>query len=197
MGIESRLADRQLADNPIYGDQTLGDGIDCEEKTFESDGAEQWRPVGRNEARSRDFIAVQSQPRFGYGPYVSLSARDHDALRACGLELKPFRQRSGHHAKSSTGVHKKLNFFDTSGRAGKMSLYVEQSHLEYLLKNMIIVAQPTNNATTLSQERRRGNSEQNKFNVGSQLHISESRGGSSDQMTVVSGQMSVVENKRE
>jgi hypothetical protein len=177
MGIESRLADRQLADNPIYGDQTLGDGIDCEEKTFESNGAEQWRTGGRDEARSRNFIAVQSQPRFGYGPCVSLSVRDHDALRACGLELEPFRQRSGHHAKSNAGVHKKLNFFDTSGRAGKMSLYVEQSHLEYLLKNMVIVAQPTNNATTLnSQERRRGNSEQNKFNVGSQLHISESRG---------------------
>ena len=146
MGIESRLADRQLADNPIYGDQTLGDAIDCEEKTFESDGAEQWRPVGRNEARSRDFIAVQSQPRFGYGPYVSLSARDHDALRACGLELKPFRQRSGHHAKSGAGVHKKLNVFDTSRRAGQTSFYVKKSHLNTVSKICCILAQTPSNA---------------------------------------------------
>ena len=30
-----------------------------------------------------------------------------------------------------------------------MALYVEQSHIKSLLKNMAIVAQPTNNATTL------------------------------------------------
>jgi hypothetical protein len=148
IGIESWLADPQLADKPIYGDQTLADRIDCEEKTFKSNGAEQRRTVGRNEAWSRDFIAVQSQPRFGYRPYVSLSASDHDALRSCGLELKPFRQRLGHHAQSSAGVYKKLNFFDTSRRTGQASLYVKQSHRECLLKNTAIVAQPTNNATT-------------------------------------------------
>ena len=126
--------DPQLPDKPIYGDQTLGDGVDCEEKTLESDGAEQRRTVGRNEAWSRDFIAVQSQPRFGHGPYVSLSASDHDALRPCGLELKPFRHRSGHHAKSSTGIDKKLNFFDTSRRAGQASPYVKQSHLNTFSK---------------------------------------------------------------
>jgi len=157
IGIESWLADPQLADKPIYGDQTLADRIDCEEKTFKSHGAEQRGTVWRNEAWSRDFIAVQSQPRFGHGPYVSLSAGDHDALRACGLELKPFRQRSRHHAKSGAGVHKKLNFFDTSGRTGQASLYVEESHLKYLLKNTAIVAQPTDNATTsINQKRRRG-----------------------------------------
>jgi hypothetical protein len=31
-----------------------------------------------------------------------------------------------------------------------MALYVEQSHIKSLLKNRAIVAQPTNNATTLS-----------------------------------------------
>jgi hypothetical protein len=167
IGIESGLADPQLSDKPIYRDQPLGDRIDCEEKTFQSHGTEQRRTVGRNEAWSRDFIAVQSQPRFGYGPYVSLSAGDHDALRACGLELKPFRQRSGHHAKSGAGVDKKLNFFDASCRAGQMSLYVEQSHLKYPLKNTAIVAQPTNNATTSISQKRRGNSDHRKFAVRS------------------------------
>ena len=149
IGVESRFADLALAYKPIYGDQTLANGIDCEEKTFKSHGAEQRRTIGRNKTLSSDFIAVQSQPCFGYGPDVSLSASDHDALRTHGLQLKPFRQRSGHHAKSSAGVHKKLNFFDTSRRAGQMSLYVKQSHLKYHLSNMVIVAQSISNATTL------------------------------------------------
>jgi len=155
--MESQRTNPVLTDKPIYGDQTLADRIDCEEKTFESNGAEQRGTVGRNEAWSRDFIAVQSQPRFGHGPYVSLSAGDHDALRACGLELKPVRQRSGQHAKSSAGVHKKLNFFDASRRTGQASLYAEQFHIKYPLKNTVIVPQPTNNATTLiNQKKRRG-----------------------------------------
>ena len=149
IGIESRRADPLLTDKPFYRNQALADGIDGEEKTFESDGAEQCWTLRRNKAWSRDFIAIQSQPCFGYGPNVSPSARDHDALRASGFQLKPFRQRSWHHAKRSAGVHKKLNFFNTPRRTGQMALYVEQSHIKSLLKNMAIVAQPTNNATIL------------------------------------------------
>jgi hypothetical protein len=139
-----------LTDKPVHRDQALADRIDGEEKTFESDGAEQDWTLRRNKARSRDFIAVQSQPCFGYGPDVSLSARDHDALRAGGFQLKPFRQRSWHHAKRSASVHKKLNFFNMPRRTGQMALYVEESHIKSLLKNIAIVAQPTNNATTLN-----------------------------------------------
>jgi hypothetical protein len=124
----------QLADKPVYGKQTLADGIDCEEKTFKSHGAEQRKTVRRNEALSSDFIAVQSQPCLRHRPNVSLSASDHDALRARRLQLKPFRQRSRHYTKSSAGVHKKLNFFDTPRRTGQTSLYAEQSHLKYLSK---------------------------------------------------------------
>jgi hypothetical protein len=149
IGIESRRADLLLTDKPFYRNQALADGIDGEEKTFESDGAEQGWTLRRNKAWSRDFIAIQSQPCFGYGPDLSLSARDHDALRASGFQLKPFRQRSRHHAKRSASVHKKLNFFNTPRRTGQMALYVEQSHIKILLKNMAIVAQPTNNATIL------------------------------------------------
>ena len=144
-----RHADPVLTDKPVYRDQALADGIDGEEKTFESDGAEQRWTLRRNKAWSRDFIAIQSQPCFGYGPDVSLSACDHDALRAGGFQLKPFCQRSWHHAKRSASVHKKLNFFNTPRRTGQMALYVEQSHIKSILKNMAIVAQPTNNATTL------------------------------------------------
>ena len=149
IGIESRRADLLLTDKPFYRNQALADGIDGEEKTFESDGAEQCWTLRRNKAWSRDFIAIQSQPCFGYGPDVPPSARDHDALRASGFQLKPFRQRSWHHAKRSAGVNKKLNFFNTPRRTGQMALYVEQSHIKSLLKNMVIVAQSTNNATIL------------------------------------------------
>ena len=138
-----------LTDKPVYRDQALADGIDGEEKTFESDGAEQGWTLRRNKAWSRDFIAIQRQPCFGYRPDVSLSACDHDALRAGGFQFKPFCQRSWHHAKRSASVHKKLNFFNTPRRTGQMALYVEQSHIKSILKNMAIVAQPTNNATTL------------------------------------------------
>ena len=139
----------ELTDKPVHGNQAFADGINRQEKTFKSHGAEQRRTIGSNKTLSSDFIAVQTQPCFGYGPDVSLSASDHDALRTHGLQLKPFRQRSGHHAKSSAGVHKKLNFFDTSRRAGQMSLYVKQSHLKCHLSNMVIVAQSISNATTL------------------------------------------------
>ena len=149
IGIESRRAKPVLTDKPVYRDQALADGIDGEKKTFESDGAEQGWTLRRNKALSGDFIAVQRQSRFGYGPDVSLSARDHDALRAGGFQLKPFRQQSRHHAKRGASVHKKLNFFNTPSWTGQMALYVEQSHIKSPVKNMTIVAQPTNNATTL------------------------------------------------
>ena len=147
--IESRRDNPVLADKSVYWDQALADGIDGEEQTFESDGAKQGWTLRRNKARSRDCIAIQSQPCFGYRPDVSLSARDHDALRAGGFQLKPFRQRSWQYAKRRASVYKKLNFFDTPRRTGQMALYVEQSHIKSLLKNRAIVAQPTNNATTL------------------------------------------------
>ena len=70
-------------------------------------------------------------------------------MRAGGFQLKPFCQRSRHHAKRSASVHKKLNFFNTPRRTGQTALYVEQSHIKSIVKNMAIVAQPTNNATTL------------------------------------------------
>lgn len=146
--IESRRCDIALTDKSFYRDQALADGINGEEKAFESDGAEQGWTLRRNKARSRDFIAIQGQPCFGYGPHVSLSARDYDALRAGGVQLKPFRQRAWHHAKRSAGVDKKLNFFNTPRRTGQMAFYVKQSHIKSLFKNMAIVAQQTNNATT-------------------------------------------------
>jgi hypothetical protein len=154
IGIERRRADPLLTDKPVHRDQALAAGIDGEEKSFESDGAKQGWTLRRNKAWSRDFIAVQSQPCFGYGPDVSLSARDHDALGAGGFQLKPFRQRSWHHAKRSASVHKKLNFSNMSRRTGQMALYVEPSHIKSLLKNTGIVAQPTNNATTLIVSKR-------------------------------------------
>jgi hypothetical protein len=154
IGVEYGRNDPALTDKPVYRDQALADGIDGEEKTFESDGAEQGWTLRRNKAWCRDFIAIQSQPRFCHGPNVSLSACDHDALRAGGFQLKPFRQRSWHHAKRSAGVHKKLNFFNTSRRTGQMALYVEQSHIESLLESMAIVAQPTNNATSLTSRKK-------------------------------------------
>jgi hypothetical protein len=154
IGIEKWRAGAVLTDKPVYRDETLADGIDGEEETFKSDRAEQGWTLRSNKARSRDFIAVQSQSCFGYWPNVALSTRDHDALRAGGFELKLFRQRSWDHAKRSAGIDKKLNFLDTPRRTGEMALYVEQSHIKSLLKNRAIVPQPTNNATTLSSDKR-------------------------------------------
>ena len=90
--IENHRADAVLTDEPVYRDQAFADGVDGEKKTFESDGAEQGWTLRRNKALSRDLITIERQARFGYGPDVSLSARDHDSLRAAGFQLKPFRQ---------------------------------------------------------------------------------------------------------
>ncbi len=124
------------ADKSVYRNQSLGYGINGEEKTFKSHGAEQWRTVGGNEAGSRDFIAVQSQPCFRDGPNVSLSAGDHDALRASRLQFEPFRQRARYHVQSGAGVDKELNFFDAPSRTRQMSFDMEKSHLKYLFKNL-------------------------------------------------------------
>ena len=69
--IESRRADPMLTDKTVHRNQALADGVDGEEKTFESDGAEQGWTLRRNKAWSRDFIAIQRQPCFGYRRDVS------------------------------------------------------------------------------------------------------------------------------
>ena len=140
----------ELADKSFYGDQTLGDGIDCQKKTFKSHGAEQRRTIGCDKAWCSDFSAVQCQPRLRHGPNFSLPAGDHDALRPSSFQLKPFRQRSRHYGKGSAGVYKQFNFFSTPCWAGQTSLYVEQSHIKSLFKSNVIVTQPTINATTLT-----------------------------------------------
>jgi hypothetical protein len=61
-----------LTDKSVYRYQALTHGIDRKEKTFESDSAEQSCSLRCDKARRGDFFAVQSQPRFGYGPNVSL-----------------------------------------------------------------------------------------------------------------------------
>jgi hypothetical protein len=124
-GSRSGQAYSALTDKAVYRDQALTHGIYRKEKTFESDSAEQGWSLRRNKARSRDFVAVQSQPRFGYGPNVSLSTRDDDALRAGGFQLEPFRQRAGHNAECRAGVHKKLNVFNAPRWTGQTTFYVK------------------------------------------------------------------------
>jgi hypothetical protein len=133
-GSQSGQAYSALTDKAVYGDQALTHGIDRKEKTFESDSAEQGWSLRSNEAWSRDFIAVQSQPCLGDRPNISLPASDHDPLRPGRLQLKLFRQRTRHHSKGSSGVHKELNFFGTARGTGQASLYVKQFHSRYLLK---------------------------------------------------------------
>jgi hypothetical protein len=128
----SRLADTALADKPVYGNQTLGNRIDGQKKTFKGHGAEQRKAVGCDEALSSDFVAVQSQTCLRHGPNVALPASDHDALRPSRLQLKPLRQRSGYYRKSSAGVYEQLNFFATPCRTRQTRLYVKKSHLKYL-----------------------------------------------------------------
>src|SRR5688572_28872473 len=146
-GSRSGQVDPPLANKPIYGNQTLADGIDSKEQTLKSHGAEQRGTVRGNEARRRDFFAVQSQPSFCHGPYVSLPARDHDTLRTSRIELKLFRQRSGHHAKCSTRIHEQLNVFTAPRWTGETTFYMKQSHIKNLLENEFIVAQLTNKTT--------------------------------------------------
>ena len=131
-----KYSQTELADKPVYGNQTLGDGINREKKTFKSHGGEQRRTGGRNEAGRSDFIAVQSQPCFRHGPNVSLSAGDYDAPGASRLQFESFRQRARYHAQSRVGVDEKLNFFDAPGRTRQMSFDMEKSHLRYLFKNL-------------------------------------------------------------
>lgn len=143
---------------PVYGYQALGDGINRQEKTFKSHGAEQRRTVGGNEAGCRDFVAVQNQPRFRDGPNVSLSAGDHDALGARGLQFEPFRQRARHDAQSGAGVDKELNFFDTPGRTRQLSFDMEKSHLSYHFKNLPYCSSDTEqrNSPCCIEEREEG-----------------------------------------
>ena len=137
-----------LSDKAIDGNQSLGNRIDGQEKTFKGDGAEQRRTVWRDETWGRDFSTVQRQTSFGYGPDIPLAARDDDALRAGGFQFEPFRQWAGHHAERRASVHEQLNFFNTLRWSGQMAFYVEQSHVKNL-KSKFIVAQLTYKANWL------------------------------------------------
>jgi hypothetical protein len=147
MRIESLRVERVLANKPVYRYQALANGIDGEEKTFQSDGAQQGWTVRRYKTWRRNFIAIESQTCFGYGPDVPLSAGNHHPFRPRGFQLKLFRQGLRQHAKRSASVHKKFNFFNTARRTGQMAPYVEQSHIQCPLNDELIVAQLTNNAT--------------------------------------------------
>ena len=129
--VESRRPYTVLTNKPVYRDQALADGVDGQKQSFQSDSSEQCWTFRRNKAWSGNFIAVQSQSCLGYGPHITLSASDNDALRTSRLELKLFGQQPRHNAKSCSGVHQKLNFFNPSCRAGQMGFYMEQSHIKY------------------------------------------------------------------
>ena len=110
--------DCMLADKSIYGDQTLTNGIDRNEKTFESNRAEQRRSIWSDETWSGYFLAVESQLGFGDGPDIALSASDHHALRTGGFQRELFRQRARHDAQCSASFDEEFDFFDVPGRAG-------------------------------------------------------------------------------
>lgn len=148
-GRENQHAYPALSDKSVYRDQALTHRIDRKEKTFESDSPKQGWSLRCNKAWSRDFFTVESQSRFGYGPDVSLSTRDYDALRARGFKLESFRQRAGYHAECRTGIDKKLNFFNAPFWTGQTTFYVEQPHIKNLLNNAVIVAQLTYKANAL------------------------------------------------
>jgi hypothetical protein len=103
--VESRRPYPVLTDKSVYRDQALADGIDGQEQTFESDSPEQRWTFRRNKAWGGNFIAVQSQSRLGYGPNVTLSPSDNDALRTGRLKLELFGQQPRHNAKRCSGVH--------------------------------------------------------------------------------------------
>jgi hypothetical protein len=153
-GIANPYAGLMLADKSVYGNQALADWIDGEKETFEGDSTKQSRTLRRNEAWSRDFVTIETQPCFGYGPDISLSTCNHDALGAGGFQLKPFCQGSRHHGKRSAGVDKQLNFFRTPRRTGQTALYMKQSHSKRLSKTTLILARSTNNATTMVRVRK-------------------------------------------
>jgi hypothetical protein len=137
-----------LTDKAIDGNQSLGDRIDGQEKTFKGHGAEQRRTVGRDETWGRDFSAVQRQTSFGYRPDIPLAARNDDALRAGGFEFESFRQWAGHHAERRASVHEQLDFFNAPRWPGQMAFYVKQSHVKNL-QSKFIVAQLTYKANCL------------------------------------------------
>jgi hypothetical protein len=94
------------AEKSLYRDQALGNGIDCQEKTFERYSTEQRRTVGSDKALSRDFSAVQRQTCLCHGPNVSLPTSNYNPLRASRFELKLFRQRSRYYGKGSASIYK-------------------------------------------------------------------------------------------
>jgi hypothetical protein len=145
--INSRCGEAFLTDKPLHGNEALAHRINGEKKAFESDGAKQGWSIGRDKAWGRNLIPIQRQSCFSNRPDVSLSACDHDALRAGGLQLKPFRQRLWHYTESSSSIDKKLHFLNAPRRPGEMTLYVEKPHIKRLWNSTLIVAQATNNTT--------------------------------------------------
>ena len=144
---ELNWIDLILADKAVYGDQSLGDRIDRNEKTFESDSAEQRRSIRSDKARRGDFIAIERQFRFRNRPDLTLSSGNHHALRTGGLQGEFVGEGLRHNAECRTGIDKKLDFLDMSVRNGQTSFYVEDSHVTSFFENVSILAQSVANAT--------------------------------------------------
>lgn len=138
---ESGCAGSALTDESIYRHQA--DRVNCKEQALESDSSQQGRSLRCDKARSRDFVSIQRQPRFGYRPDVPLPTRDYDTLRPGALQVEPLRERERQHAECRPSVHEEFDLFGLPCWTGQASLNVEQSHSMRLLQPVYCNARNT------------------------------------------------------
>ena len=110
-------------------DETLGDGIDGEEETFQSDGSKQRWPTRSDEARSRDLTSVDGETHFGDGPGLPAPSGRLNRLMTLRDEPELVGDGAWNDEERRSGVHQHVDRRCPTGRASDSGGNVEQSHI--------------------------------------------------------------------
>jgi hypothetical protein len=98
----------RLANEAFDGDETLGDGIDCQEETLERDGPEQRRSAGGDEAGCGDLLSVQGEADLGDGPGLPSATGGLNGLGARHRELELVGQSAWNDEQRRAGVDQQV-----------------------------------------------------------------------------------------
>ena len=93
---------------PLHGDQPFCHRIDSEKEALQRDGAQQCRPVGRDEARSRRLSPFDGDRDVGDRPLLLAAPGEHNELRPSWRQVESSGDRRRNHDQCRAGVDEEV-----------------------------------------------------------------------------------------
>jgi len=106
---------RGLTDEPLYGNQTLCDRINCEQEALKRHSPEKRGPGWGDQASCGDLVAIDSEPDVRQRPSFISTSSGYDRARSVGPQLEPVCKALGDNEECCTGVYKEFNFLGAAG----------------------------------------------------------------------------------